>query len=57
MANNYAAVCKVINTVTKKRGGGGITLIRVEHGDTHKTFLELSEISRSLRDHASTHYG
>ena len=30
MKNDYAAVRKVINTVTKKRGGGGITLLRVE---------------------------
>ena len=30
MKNDYAGVRKVINTVTKKRGGGGITLLRVE---------------------------
>jgi hypothetical protein len=57
MANDYAAVRKVINTVTKKRGGGGITLLRVKHEDTHKTLLEPLEISRSLRDHAIKHYG
>ena len=57
MANDYAAVWKVINTVTKRGGGGGITLIRVEHEETHKTLLEPLEISRSLRDHAINHYG
>ena len=40
MANDYTSVRKVINTVTKKRGGGGITLLRVQHEDTHKTLLE-----------------
>ena len=57
MKNNYAAVRKVINTVTKKRGGGGITLLRVEKDNTHDTLLEPLEISRALRDHAIKHYG
>jgi hypothetical protein len=57
MKNDYAAVRKVINTVTKKRGGGGITLLRVKKDNTHDTLLEPLEISRALRDHAIKHYG
>ena len=57
MSNDYNSVRKVINTVTKKRGGGGITLLRVPHEDTHKTLLEPLEISRALRDHTIKHYG
>ena len=59
MENDYTSVHKVINTVTKKRGGGGggITLLRVQHKDTHKTLLEPLEMSRALRDHAIKHYG
>ena len=57
IANDYATVRKVINTVTKKREGGRITLLRVEHEDSHETLLEPLEISRSLRDYAIQHYG
>ena len=55
--NDYAAVLKVINTVTKKRGGGDITLLRVKRENTIDTLLEPLEISRALRDHAIKHYG
>ena len=57
MSNDYNSVRKVINIVTKKRGGGGITLLRVPHEDTHKTLLEPLEISRALRDHTIKNYG
>jgi hypothetical protein len=57
MKNDYAAVRKVMNKVTKKRGGGGITLLRVKKENTHGTLLEPLEISRALRDHAIKHYG
>ena len=57
MENDYAAVRKVINTVTKKRGGGRITLLRVDTEKFQATLLEPLEISRTLRDHAIRHYG
>ena len=57
MANDYAAVRKVINTVTKKRGGGGIALLWVDTEESQDTLLEPLEISRALRDHNIHHYG
>ena len=39
MVNDYSAVRKVINTVTKKRGGGGITLLRVDTGNPRTRYL------------------
>ena len=57
MANDYAAVRKVVNTVTNKRGGGGITLLRVDTEESQDTLLEPLEISRALRDHTIRHYG
>ena len=57
IANDYAAVRKVTNTVTKKRDRGGINLLRVETEESQKTLLEPLEISHVLRDHAIRHYG
>ena len=57
MENDYAAVRKVINTFTKKRGGGGITLLQVDTEESQETLIEPLEISRALRDHAIRHYG
>ena len=56
-ANDYAAVRKVTNTVTKKRGGGGINLLRMEHEDSQETLIKPLEISRALRDQDIRHYG
>ena len=40
MANGYSVVQKFVNPVMKNWGGGGITLLRVEHEDSHDTLLE-----------------
>ena len=56
MANDYAAVWKVTNAFTKKRNSRGITLLRVESGETYRSLLEPKDISSTLWNYTIKHY-
>ena len=63
MAGDYAAIRGVLNAVTKKRGGGGLTSLRVTQPDTDhdepttRVLLDENEIAETLRDFNTKHYG
>ena len=63
MAGDYAAIRGVLNTVTKNRGGGGLTSLRVTQPDTDHgkpttcILLDENEIVETLRDFNTKHYG
>ena len=63
MAGDYAAIRGVLNAVTKKRGGGGLTSLRVTQPDTDheelttRNLLDKNEIVETLQDFNTKHYG
>ena len=62
MADDYAAIRGVLNAVTKKRGGGGLTSLRVTQPDTDheepttRILLDKNEIAETLQDFNTKHY-